>query len=161
MAKRKVNAKDAIGDIRAGMDNELLKDKYRLSDAGLQSLFNKLVEARLLPQSEVDKRLSPTETAVDRWWTCPACGSPQSRQYDECPQCGVIVEKFLKKQAALDGPKETKAVPLTSGGGSKVPGAEPVVSIHGASEGVADAAGEAVGEVAGEVVGNLIGSLFR
>ncbi len=28
---------------------------------------------------------------------CPACGMPQFKEFDECPQCGVIVSKFLSQ----------------------------------------------------------------
>jgi hypothetical protein len=160
MAKRKVKAKGVVADIRAGMGDDMLKEKYGLSDIGLQSVFNKLVDAGLLPQSELDKRLSPTETSVDMWWRCPACGSPQSHEHDECPQCGVIVEKFLKKHAAAEGTKEPKAVPLTSAKASQAAGSEPAVSIHSASNAASEAAGEAVGEAAGEVVSNVLGSLL-
>lgn len=31
-------------------------------------------------------------------WRCPACDRPQPVPYEECPVCGVIVAKFLKKQ---------------------------------------------------------------
>jgi rubrerythrin len=160
MAKRKVKAKGVVADIRAGMGDDMLKEKYGLSDIGLQSVFNKLVDAGLLPQSELDKRLSPTETSVDMWWRCPACGSPQSHEHDECPQCGVSVEKFLKKHAAAEGTKEPKAVPLTSAKASQAAGSEPAVSIHSASNAASEAAGEAVGEAAGEVVSNVLGSLL-
>jgi hypothetical protein len=27
-------------------------------------------------------------------WRCPACHMPQFREFDECPQCGIIVAKF-------------------------------------------------------------------
>jgi hypothetical protein len=27
------------------------------------------------------------------WW-CPACNLPQFFQFDECPQCGIIVSKY-------------------------------------------------------------------
>lgn len=29
-----------------------------------------------------------------RMWWCPACNLPQFFQFDECPQCGIIVSKF-------------------------------------------------------------------
>jgi uncharacterized tellurite resistance protein B-like protein len=32
-----------------------------------------------------------------RMWRCPACNMPQFQSFDECPQCGVIVSKFLDK----------------------------------------------------------------
>lgn len=32
-------------------------------------------------------------------WRCPACDRPQPQPHEECPVCGVIVAKFLKKQS--------------------------------------------------------------
>jgi ankyrin repeat protein len=42
MAKPKIDAKEALDDIRAGMDAVALMQKYSLSPRGLQSLFGKL-----------------------------------------------------------------------------------------------------------------------
>lgn len=30
-------------------------------------------------------------------WVCPFCEMPQSGEFDECPQCGIIVSKYLFK----------------------------------------------------------------
>lgn len=35
----------------------------------------------------------PEKTA----WTCPFCKMPQAREYDECPQCGIIVSKYIHR----------------------------------------------------------------
>ena len=43
--KKKISAKDALADIRSGMSDANLMSKYLLSNAGLQSLFDKLVTA--------------------------------------------------------------------------------------------------------------------
>jgi hypothetical protein len=43
----------------------------------------------------VELKAMPPETAA---WKCPACDRPQPHPYDECPVCGVIVAKYLKKQ---------------------------------------------------------------
>lgn len=43
----------------------------------------------------VELKAVPQETAA---WRCPACDRPQPHPYDECPICGVIVAKYLKKQ---------------------------------------------------------------
>jgi len=29
-------------------------------------------------------------------WTCPFCNMPQTREFDECPQCGIIISKYMK-----------------------------------------------------------------
>jgi tellurite resistance protein len=31
-------------------------------------------------------------------WRCPACNMPQFKEYDVCPQCGVIVSKFQRRR---------------------------------------------------------------
>jgi hypothetical protein len=48
MAKAKIDAKEALDDIRAGMDAVALMQKYSLSPRGLQSLFAKLVAEGLV-----------------------------------------------------------------------------------------------------------------
>ncbi len=92
--KRRINAKDAVKDIRSGMADSDLREKYGLSATGLDSLFTKLVGAGLLQQHELDRPSSPKDRSVHVAWKCPACGSSQTREYAECPDCGVIVAKF-------------------------------------------------------------------
>jgi uncharacterized protein (DUF433 family) len=48
MVSRKVSQKDIIQDIRAGMDDSAIRKKYNLSPKGLQTLYDKLIEAGLL-----------------------------------------------------------------------------------------------------------------
>jgi hypothetical protein len=93
-----VNAKQAAKDVRSGMTDAELKGKYELSDKGLEVLMRKLVEAALLEQQDLDARTPARVTAQRIAWECPACGSPQTRAYDECPNCGVIVAKLRAKQ---------------------------------------------------------------
>jgi uncharacterized tellurite resistance protein B-like protein len=43
--------------------------------------------------------ISRQETpSAPKIWRCPACQMPQFQEFDECPQCGVIVSKFREKQ---------------------------------------------------------------
>lgn len=55
-ARRKISAKEVVEDIRNGMTQTDLMKKYALSFEGLFSLLNKMVDAGLLTQSEVDDR---------------------------------------------------------------------------------------------------------
>lgn len=57
MTKRKIAAKQAVADIRAGMDDSALMEKYSLSPSGLQSLFDKLVSAGLIDVAEMYDRM--------------------------------------------------------------------------------------------------------
>ncbi len=56
MKKPKIDAKQAMEDIRAGMDDCDLMAKYHVSAKGLESLFDKLVKAGALDSSDLDKR---------------------------------------------------------------------------------------------------------
>jgi uncharacterized protein (DUF433 family) len=52
----RVNAQEAARNVRAGMDDSALMEKYQLSPKGLQSLFKKLIEVRLLQQVDLERR---------------------------------------------------------------------------------------------------------
>ncbi len=64
MAKRKINAKEAVIDIRAGMDDLALMEKYTITDKGLESLFNKLISSGLVTREEIEDRDSPFLSTV-------------------------------------------------------------------------------------------------
>jgi hypothetical protein len=42
----------------------------------------------------------PEATGNDARWVCPFCEMPQPRAFEECPQCGIIVAKYLSKLEA-------------------------------------------------------------
>lgn len=52
----RVNAQEAARDIRSGMDDFALMQKYQISAKGIQSLFNKLIEVGLVRQTDLDRR---------------------------------------------------------------------------------------------------------
>jgi hypothetical protein len=96
MAKRTVDAKEILDDIKAGMDSTALMEKYQLSEKGLQSLFKKLKDAGVLKPKKggPEKAASAPEKAVANAWKCPICGNPQTTQYNKCPECSVIAARF-------------------------------------------------------------------
>ena len=96
MAKRTMNAKGFLADVKAGMDNAGLMEKYQLSGDLLQSAFEKIVDMGLLKRHDLEKRTLMSEKSIAIAWECPACGVPQTQAYDECPRCGVIATKFKK-----------------------------------------------------------------
>jgi Mor family transcriptional regulator len=59
MKARRIKAKEALADIRAGMDDIALMKKYRLSAQGLQDLFTQLGEAGII------KHLNAQEVLAD------------------------------------------------------------------------------------------------
>ena len=72
LLKPKIDAKQALDDIRSGLDDYALMDKYNLSAKGLQSLFNKLVR-RGCHYARRDR------SAWDRMCTAPSFCSKTSR----------------------------------------------------------------------------------
>jgi uncharacterized protein (DUF433 family) len=54
--KPRIKARDAVRDIRSGMTDSGLMEKYGLSAKGLQSLFLKLLEAKAITQTEMNQR---------------------------------------------------------------------------------------------------------
>ncbi len=104
--KRTINAKEAAADIRSGMTSSDLMQKYRVSAKGLEVLFRKLVDAGLLRENELHRQNEDRATTTPVAWKCPACGAAQTREYAECPQCGVIVAKFQRKQSEAGEPEQ-------------------------------------------------------
>jgi hypothetical protein len=90
MPKRTINAKEILADIKMGLGNASLMEKYGLSEKVLQSVLKKLVDSGKLNQGELERRMAESETAIEYAWKCPACGKSQIRVYEECPDCGVI-----------------------------------------------------------------------
>jgi hypothetical protein len=52
-SKRTIKAKDIVNDIRAGMTDHQLMEKYRLSVKGLQSIFTKLEQVKAVKHSDL------------------------------------------------------------------------------------------------------------
>ncbi len=118
-----IKAGEALRDIRSGMSDSDLMDKYRLSAKGLQDLFDQLVQAGAISQSELDHRFSSVDETVDLLGIikrlgldhtaakneevripsrCVACGAPQTFEFEECPMCGVNIKEFKAKKAMED-----------------------------------------------------------
>lgn len=57
MAKREIEAKKVISDIRAGMDHHSLMTEYRLSVEELRHLLQRMVHAGLIGLAELDQRM--------------------------------------------------------------------------------------------------------
>jgi hypothetical protein len=64
-AKRKIEAKSLVDDIRAGFSNLELMEKYSLSSKGLLSAFNKLIASRAMEEDELAGRLPTFDDTVD------------------------------------------------------------------------------------------------
>ncbi len=120
-----INPAGAVRDVRSGMHDFDLMEKYRLSAKGLQSLFDHLVKAGLMEQAEFDRRMpsfdetveiaprgtllkfgderpssKDQEEELDLSWECPVCGIYQTREYERCPECGALVALLKRKRDA-------------------------------------------------------------
>ena len=137
-AKAKLSAKAVLADLKAGMSDDALKQKFGITDTGLQTLFSKLLQAGLVTQADLDARNENEVEVVEvevieeipetfpekppqpqapkprqplRLWRCPSCQAPQSKAHDVCPQCGVIVAEFQEKLAEKEAGQEGEQKP--------------------------------------------------
>jgi hypothetical protein len=65
VAKREIAARELMDDIRAGMDDTGLMEKYRLTTKQLDSSFRKLLSAGLMSPSELEARKIKDEETVN------------------------------------------------------------------------------------------------
>jgi Mor family transcriptional regulator len=65
MVKREIFAKEILNDIKSGMDDVNLSQKYKLTVKGLDSVFRKMIAAGLISQQELNARKIGYEEAVD------------------------------------------------------------------------------------------------
>lgn len=99
MAKRKITAREILADVKAGYDDSELMDKYSLSAQGLQSCFNKMIQANLVTRQELDARVPDQERTVELGlFVCPACGNISSQEITECTRCGFQVPESMRKE---------------------------------------------------------------
>jgi hypothetical protein len=64
MSRRKISAREFIEDVRNGMTDSELMEKYRLTALGLQSAFTKLVDAGALNPEAIFGRLPDYDSTV-------------------------------------------------------------------------------------------------
>jgi hypothetical protein len=95
---KKISAKAIMIDLKAGMSDTELMEKYKISFQGLQDLFGKLVDAKLATRAYFDNRgrqqaglMKNQETSR----TCPYCGYCSDEQFTKCPRCHNDVSDWL------------------------------------------------------------------
>ena len=62
--KKTIKARDIVIDIRAGINDAELMDKYHLTARGLQSAFNQLIEKKAISSQELSTRPTDDEDEV-------------------------------------------------------------------------------------------------
>jgi hypothetical protein len=56
--KRRIMAEDIVKDIRSGMNDGLLMEKYMLSERGLNKIFRKLLDHKAMTPNELSPRIA-------------------------------------------------------------------------------------------------------
>lgn len=95
MAKRKIRAADVAKDVRAGMSDSELEQKYRLAPDALQYVLQRAADAGLIDHVELYARTTLSESAIMRAFhaqtqvrsKCLICGNVLLEQDRECPYC--------------------------------------------------------------------------
>jgi PilZ domain len=64
-AKRKITARKIVNDIRSGLSNLELMEKYKLSSKGLLSAFNKLISTQTVEEQELAGRIPLLDDTID------------------------------------------------------------------------------------------------
>lgn len=96
MAKRRISGKKLLEDIRSGMDDAGLMEKYGISAKGILMLMSKLVTAGVLTPEELAARRSLAKTLYFPIFKCPGCGEIQYTKSEFCPNCGVLMTQLNK-----------------------------------------------------------------
>jgi RNA polymerase subunit RPABC4/transcription elongation factor Spt4 len=97
MEKRHISGREVVQDVNSGMDDLALMNKYKLSPRELDALMKKLVAAERITEAELSELQLLWAQKKGAEWHCPACHMPQAHEFEECPQCGIIVAKYKEK----------------------------------------------------------------
>ena len=96
MAKKTIKARELLSDIRAGMDDAGLMEKYGLSARGVLQALNRLIAEGLMSPSELIERRPLAKTVYMPVFNCPSCGDCHFEKVERCPRCGSRM-KTLKE----------------------------------------------------------------
>ena len=99
MEKRKINAKEFLADVRAGMDDAGLKEKYGLSSRGVLQAINRLIWHGLMSPDELAQRKSVATTVFLPIFKCSSCGEIAYSNLEKCPHCGSTMKNLNKKKS--------------------------------------------------------------
>jgi len=66
MEKRKIRAKEVVGDVQAGMGDTLLMEKYGLTAKQLEGVLRKLVDLDLITHMQLYERTTLSDTQITK-----------------------------------------------------------------------------------------------
>src|SRR5271157_6480845 len=115
VAKRAIKAKEAVADIRSGMDDAALMEKYRLSPQEHHDLFDRLLSAGLITEADLNRRhflndhtvdlreemLSFTEALQQLGLGAPGSGSGDGDARPKPPRANHTLKERPKEEEAL------------------------------------------------------------
>lgn len=120
VAKRKITAKEILADLRSGLDDPALMNKYNLSSEGLQSLFKKMLKAGVVTREDLDSRAPLLEKTVELGlFICPACGNIEHSEFQTCPKCGFAAPEYMKTPDYGDQDKPKKPMKTRGAKGTR------------------------------------------
>jgi hypothetical protein len=79
-------------------------ETIRISDSSFERL-KRFIEAcaraeqasKAPARSESSRSPASAKAKTETVWVCPFCQKPQNREYEECPQCGIIAKKYMQR----------------------------------------------------------------
>lgn len=109
--KRTIRVKDFLDDVRSGMNDRELLQKYELSEVGLEKFYAMLGERGILTAEELQARKTPepvsqadaTESSDERSsYICPCCLASHDTMFDICPACGVSFHQLISQGSTAE-----------------------------------------------------------
>lgn len=133
MGQLKINSRAFVDDVRSGLTEPDLMEKYGLSEKQLSTVFEKLLDAGLLHSGDLEHQPQFEATVVVAS-TCVACGALKFVDSGACPQCGMINPGTTSTATTLVGQPSS----LVEGIKSRMPGEEePTTTIQSPDKGTA------------------------
>lgn len=122
MNKRRISAQSIAQDIRAGLTDAELQEKYRVRHDALHYLMNRLVDAgvitdfelfgrKSLSESDLMRAFSPSDQAILK---CPFCGNVIPEETVGCTTCQSLATEFedtLVIEPVIESTEPTMARP--------------------------------------------------
>jgi hypothetical protein len=96
--KRKISGKEFLRDVRAGLTDDELMEKFRITSVTLQYIFRKLIQEGLMTHFEFYARSKLRESELfaaysdefEGYLRCPQCGQRLPDDGGECGSCESI-----------------------------------------------------------------------
>jgi hypothetical protein len=103
LKNRSLKAKDILNDLRAGMDDALLMEKYGLTPRGIANLLDKLVSQGLLSPEEIEVVKVKDPDVSLPVYKCSVCSELQFARLSRCPHCGGNMFSTSTHDAGMEG----------------------------------------------------------